>query len=115
MPTREDPELGRAVGRIEGRLDNLISAVDRIETKHDKHDTLIYDIIDRLDKAETVGENMTRVVGAFDALQKAIHDGSIKAKAFASGTIVGVSIAAGAAGATAATVLKWLYTTITGS
>lgn len=115
MPTREDPELGRAVGRIEGRLDNLITAVDRIETKHDRHDNLIYDIIDRLDKAEIVGESMTRVVGAFDALQRSIHEGSLKAKAFASGTIVGVSLAAGAAGATVATGLKWLYTTITGS
>ena len=114
--TRADQQnLERLVGRIEAQLEALIASMEKVDAKLDAADDWRHQVKDRLEKMEAHGRNMTEVANAFDALQQSIREGTIRAKAYSKGVLIGIGIAAGGAGATVATFIKWAYSALTGA
>jgi hypothetical protein len=111
----EATNIERLLGRIETLLEMQGAAIERLNEKADMADEWRHEVRERLEKNEAHGANMARVAEAFDELQKSIREGGIKAKSFLSGAVWGVALAAGAAGATVATFIKWAWAALTGA
>lgn len=111
MTPRQETTIERAVGRIEAQLEAMAANLQRVDGKLDAADTWRNEVKSRLEKMEDHGAHMDKVAGAFDALQQSIHDGKMQAR----GMVIGIGVAGGAAGATAATGLKWLWAALTGA
>lgn len=111
MTPRQENSIERSVGRIEAQLEALTSALTKVDGKLDAADDWRTEVKTRLEKMEAHGEHMNRVAGAFDALEQSIRDGKMQAK----GVLIGIGVAGGAAGATAATGLKWLWAALWGA
>ncbi len=117
MTGAEERSLERAVGRIEARLDaqstsiaelkaDMKSEFEGVKDQLNAADDWRHQVKQRLEAMEAHGAHMTEVADAFDALQKSIHEGTLKAKSFMSGAAWGVALAGGAVGATFATFFK---------
>ena len=111
MTPREEGNIERSVGRIEARLELMAEYLKRVDGKLDAADAWRSEVKSRLEKMEDHGVHMDKVAGAFDALQQSIHDGKMQAR----GMVIGIGVAGGAAGATAATGLKWIWAALTGA
>jgi predicted RNase H-like nuclease (RuvC/YqgF family) len=111
MTPRQENSIERSVGRIEAQLEALADAVkalaEAVAVVKDSAEPMRADIAElkrRADLAAAVTEK-------FNALDQSIRDGKMQFR----GAIIGVGIAGGAAGATAATGLKWLYALLFGA
>lgn len=111
MTPRQENGIERSVGRIEAQLEALAGAVksltEVVTSVKESAEPMRSDIAElkrRADLAAAVTEK-------FSALDQSIRDGKMQAK----GIVIGVAIAGGAAGATAATGLKWLWAAIMGA
>lgn len=115
MTPRQNDSLERSMGRIEGQLKGMAETLAEVRERLENAEEWRATVRHRLDAMEAHGKQMTAVAEAFAALQRSIREGTIMAKAYSRGVILGVGLAAGAGGATIATGLKWLYATLTGS
>lgn len=111
MTPRQENSIERSVGRIEAQnealAENFKALTEAVLSVKDASETMKTDIAElkrRADLAAAVTEKFT-------ALDQSIRDGKMQAK----GIVIGVGIAGGAAGATAATGLKWLWAALTGA
>ena len=111
MTPRQETDLQRSVGRIEGTLEHVVATLQRVEERSSARDVIMESVLARLEATETHGHAMSGVADAFHALQQSIRDGKMQAK----GVLIGIGVAGGAAGATAATGLKWLWAALTGA
>lgn len=100
MTPRQENSIERSVGRIEAQLEALAEAVKPLSEMR-------ADIVELKRRADLAAE----VTEKFTSLDQSIRDGKNQAK----GVVIGVGIAGGAAGATAATGLKWLWAAMFGA
>lgn len=111
MTPRQESSIERSIGRMEGQLEGIVATLKRVDERSSQRDEVLSDLLDRIEAMETHSKQMSAVADAFAALQQAIRDGQMQAK----GVLIGVSLAAGAGGATVATGFKWLYGLIVGA
>jgi hypothetical protein len=111
MTPRQENSIERSVGRIEAQLEAMAANLQRVDTKLDLADAWRSEVKARLEAMEDHGARMDKFAGAFDALQQSFRDGKMQAK----GVMIGIGVAGGAAGATAATGIKWLWAAIAGA
>lgn len=111
MTPRQENSIERSVGRIEAQneamAETLTRLVDQFGTVHEASQAMKADIAELKRRADL----WAAVTVKFDALEQSIHDKKMQLK----GVIVGVGIAGGAAGATAATGIKWAISTFWGA
>lgn len=114
MTPRQENSIERSVGRIEARqeimADSIKALTDAVMGMKDASDEWRHEVKTRLETMEAHGRHMTVVADAFDALQQSIRDGKMQAK----GVLIGIGVAGGAAGATVATGIKWIWAAMTG-
>jgi hypothetical protein len=110
MTRGEEHNIERAVGRIEAQLEAMTAYLAKVDAKMDAADDWRVEVRNRLERMEA-----NDVSTAFTALQRSIHEGGIRAKSFLTGATWGVALAAGAAGATVATFIKWAWAALTGA
>lgn len=111
MTPRQENSIERSVGRIEAQLEALADAVkslaEAVAVVKDSAEPMRADIAELKRRADLAAE----ITSKFSALDQSIRDGKNQAK----GIVIGVGIAGGAAGATAATGLKWLWAAMFGA
>lgn len=115
MTPRQENELALLVGQLIGELKGMKTSLDSLQESAREAVEWRHEVKDRMEKMENHGLQMSKVAAAFDALQKAIHEGTIQAKAYSKGILIGVGLAAGGTGAFVSTGIKWLYTTLVGA
>jgi capsule polysaccharide export protein KpsE/RkpR len=122
MTPRQETNLELLVGQLQGQLSVMTSSITELKAdmkedlslvkEHMKNaDDWRHQIKDRIERMEAHGKHMSSVAEAFDKLQQSIRDRTMQAK----GVIVGVGLAAGAAGATLATFFKSVWAWFTGA
>jgi reverse gyrase len=109
MTPRQETNLERAVGRIEGQMEALTAAMTTfsatVTTKLDAADEWRREVKSRLESVEDHGKHMSLVAEAFNALQASIRDSKMQARGF----VIGISVAAGSAGAAITSFIKWFF------
>lgn len=106
MTRDENASIDRLVGQLQAQHEAATAWMAKVDAKLDVADEWRSEVKKRLERME---ENDVSV--AFTALQQSIRDGKMQVK----GALVGMSLAAGAAGATVATGIKWLWAALTGA
>lgn len=106
MTREEHASIDRLVGQLQAQHESAIAWMNRVDAKLDAADEWRGEVKKRLERMEE-----SDVSVAFTALQQSIRDGKMQVK----GALVGMSLAAGAAGATVATGIKWLWAALTGA
>jgi len=110
MTPRQENSIEQTVGRIEGRQEAMVESLkaltEAVAAIKDASDPMRADIAELKRRADLAAE----ITSKFSALDQSIRDGKNQAK----GIVIGVGIAGGAAGATAATGLKWLWSAMFG-
>lgn len=114
MTPRQENEIAILVGRLAAQVEGVINTLESLNAKADAAVEWRHEVKDRLEKMERHGITMTAVAGAFEALQKSIHEGGIKAQAYSRGFMIGIGFAAGGVGAGIATGLEWVLTKLSG-
>lgn len=111
MTPRVENSIERSVGRIEAQnealAENFKALTEAVLVLKDATEPMRADIAELKRRADLAAA----MTDKFNALDQAIHDRTMQFK----GVIIGVGVAGGAAGATAATGLKWLWAAIWGS
>jgi len=118
MTPRQENSIEQTVGRIEGRQEAMVENIKAISDAvkamtevvsavKDSTEPMRADIAELKRRADLAAE----ITSKFSALDQSIRDGKNQAK----GIVIGVGIAGGAAGATAATGLKWLWAAMFGA
>ena len=115
MTRTEGQNIERMLGRIEAQLEMQAEVINKLVERAEKADEWRHEVRERLERNEAHSLGMTKVAKAFDELQRSLREGTIIAKAYSRGVLIGVGIAAGGAGATFATGIKWVWTAVTGS
>lgn len=118
MTPRQEDSIERSVGRIEAQneaqaenikalAESFKAVTDVVMAIKDAAEPMRADIAELKRRADLAAEISDR----FNALDQSIHDRAMQAK----GVLIGVGIAGGAAGATAATGIKWVVGTLWGA
>ena len=115
MTPRQENDVKIMVGQLMGHVEGMRETLAELKQKADEAINWRHEVKERLEKMETHGGHMTQVAKAFEALQRSIHEGTLQAKAYSKGILLGVGIAAGGAGAFVSTGIKWVYTTFFGA
>lgn len=110
MTPRQENSIERSVGRIEAQLEIVVKNLEQVDIKLDAADRWRHEVKSRMEAMEAHGRHMTAVADAFDALQQSIRDGKMQAK----GVLIGIGVAGGAAGATVASGIKWIWAAVAG-
>lgn len=110
MTPRQESNLERTVGRIEGQLENVMDRMENIIAKLDHADEWRHEVKIRLEAVECHNSKMGHVAEAFNALQQSIRDGKMQAR----GMVIGVGLAAGAGGATMTAIVQRVWHTFAG-
>lgn len=114
MTRTDEQNIERMLGRIEAQLEMQAGIINKLVEKAEKADEWRHEVKERLERNEEHSLGMTKVAKAFDELQRSIREGSLAAKAYSRGVLLGIGIAAGGAGATIATGIKWAWSALTG-
>lgn len=100
-----DMDLNRAIGRMEGQLEGVLATLKRVDERSAARDGAFEEMADRLAALEEHQRSMVIVTNQFNALQQAIRDGKMQGK----GILIGIGLAGGVGGATAATFFKGIW------
>jgi chromosome segregation ATPase len=114
MTPRQENSIERSVGRIEAQnealAENFKSLTEAVMSLRDAAEPMRADIAELKRRADL----WAAVTEKFNALEQAIHDGKLAAKFGTKGFVLGLTVAGGAVGATAATGVKWVVASIWG-
>lgn len=112
MVGRQETNTERALGRMEGKMEGVVEALNRLEKMSEQRDAagaqrdkMLAEVTERLAKMEDHAQKMATVVSTVDALDKFVNNFKLQSKAF----ILGFGVASGAAGAALVAGVSKLY------
>lgn len=102
-------EINRDIGRIEGQLQGIVATLARVDARAQKRDEAFEEIREELRGVAAAVATLQKqaadtiiVTQEFNALQRAIREGTIQAKGISRGFVLGISFAAAGTGAAVA-------------
>ena len=112
MISRQETNTERALGRMEGKMEGVVEALNRLEKMHEQRDAasaqrdkMLAELTERLTKMEDHAHKMIDVVDTVTALNKSVTSFKLQSRAF----VLGFGVASGAAGAASIAGINKLY------
>jgi len=115
MTPRQENSIERAVGRIEAHQEAMAENLSRLVDQFAAANATVQEMKSDVAELKRRADLWSIITDRFNALENTIHDGKLAAKSGTKGFILGVTFAGGAVGATAATGIKWVVSTIWGA